>query len=81
MLSLLWARFSGYIIAIGAALAALGGIYLKGRSAGKQAEQAAETEKALEQAKKGSEIDSSVRGLSDAELDKRLHMADRDKRN
>jgi hypothetical protein len=45
----LWGRFYGYVIGALAVLAAVAGIYLRGRSAGKQGEQTKATARELEQ--------------------------------
>jgi hypothetical protein len=43
----LWARFYGWILGTAAVLAAVAGVYLKGRSAGKQVEQQKATQREL----------------------------------
>lgn len=45
----LWARFSTWIIGALAVLAAVAGVYLRGRSAGKQVEQKKATAREIEQ--------------------------------
>jgi uncharacterized membrane-anchored protein YhcB (DUF1043 family) len=49
MISALWARFSTWILGALAVVAAVAGVYLKGRSAGKQVEQQKETARELAQ--------------------------------
>jgi len=49
------------------------------KRAGKKEEQAAETEKALEQAKEASDVDARVRNMSDSQLDERLRSVQRKK--
>jgi hypothetical protein len=46
-MSALWGRFSTWILGALAVLAAVAGVYLKGRSAGKQVEQAKEMKEDL----------------------------------
>jgi hypothetical protein len=77
-MSLLLSKLWGYVVAIGIGALAVIGIYLKGRAAGKEAEQAKQTEKAFEQSKQASTIDADTRALSNAELDKRLRNDQRD---
>lgn len=49
MIAALWSRFYGWALGALAVLATVAGIYLRGRSAGKQVEQKKATEKQLEQ--------------------------------
>jgi uncharacterized membrane-anchored protein YhcB (DUF1043 family) len=49
VIAALWTRFSTWILAALAVLAAVAGVYLKGRSAGKKVEQQKATERTLEQ--------------------------------
>lgn len=49
MIAALWGRFYGWVIGALAVLAAVAGVYLKGRSAGKQVEQKKATARQLEQ--------------------------------
>jgi hypothetical protein len=66
-----------YLVEIGAALLALGAAFFAIRRSGEKAEQAKQTEKALEQAKDASEIDAKVRALSDADLAAKLREHER----
>ncbi len=74
MLSKLYGYLAGAGALIVAIIAALG----MARRSGVKAEQAAETEKALEQAKESNVTDQSVRNLSQSDLDKRLRRDQRD---
>ena len=71
-LTALWARFAGYIAALGALLAIIVGAFLKGRSDGK-AVMAEERERhrreAIEAKRK---LDSEIDDLGPADLDQRL---------
>jgi len=78
MLTLLLAKLAPYAAGLLALLAALGGIIFSAKRSGVKQEQARETEKALEQAKGRNEIDSTVRNLSQPDLDKRLSGDQRD---
>ena len=72
-LSKLWGYLAGFGVLIVAVLAALG----LAKRAGVKEERAAETEKALEQAKEASDVDARVRNMSDSELDEQLRSARR----
>ena len=74
LLNKLWAYLAGFGALIAGILAAWG---IAKRSGVKQ-EQAAETEKALEQAKEANAIDTEVHNLSQSDLDKRLRDSQRD---
>lgn len=63
MITALWSRFSGWIIGALAVLAAVAGVYLKGRSAGKQVEQEKATERQLEQERAKSETIQEARDV------------------
>lgn len=49
MITALWARFYGWILGAVAVLAAIAGVYLRGRSAGKQAVEQKATKQQLEE--------------------------------
>jgi hypothetical protein len=49
VIAALWSRFSTWILGALAVLAAVAGVYLRGRSAGKQAEQQKATDRTLEE--------------------------------
>ena len=74
LLNKLWGYLAGLGGLVLAVLAALG----MAKRAGRKEEQAAETEKALQQAKESNEIDTKVHNLSQSELDKRLRNSQRD---
>jgi len=75
LLNKLWGYLAGLGAIVIAILAALG----MAKRAGKKEEQAAETEKALEQAKEASDVDARVRNMSDSQLDERLRSVQRKK--
>lgn len=78
MLSLLWSRLSGYIAAIGVALAVIAGAFLYGRSDGKadaEAEQARNNAKAI---KKARGVEDEVNKMGDADVDAALSKWMRD---
>jgi uncharacterized membrane-anchored protein YhcB (DUF1043 family) len=71
MIAALWARFYGWFLGALAVLAAVVGVYLKGRSAGKQVEQKKATQRDLTEAKEHAEtiretVDVEVKGCSPA---------------
>jgi hypothetical protein len=74
MLSKLW----GYVIAAGVAVLAILAALAGARRSGRKAEQEAQTEKALDQAKEANAIDKAVRADTDDALAKRLSKYSRD---
>ncbi len=77
---LLWAKFKGYLAAIGTALAILAGVFLYGQRAGRSAakdEQAAANAKAI---KKAGDVENEIRNMDDAGVDDALGKWMRDKR-
>jgi hypothetical protein len=85
MITGLWGRFSTWILGALAVLAAVAGIYLKGRSAGKQGEQKKATARELEQERAKAEtirevhdVQTEVARLPDSDLDDRLRRWTRD---
>ena len=79
LLSSLWSKFYGYIIAIGTALAILAGAYLKGVSDQKSRQASQELKDRLQILKKGQAIDEQVRDMSGTELDRNISRWLRDK--
>ncbi|NSY68928.1 hypothetical protein G6L35_08635 [Agrobacterium tumefaciens] len=76
----LWSRISGYLAAIGTALAILAGVFLYGQRAGRTAakdEQAAANAKAI---KKAGDVEHEIKNLGDDDVDRRLTQWMRDKR-
>lgn len=76
----LWSRISGYLAAIGTALAILAGVFLYGQRAGRTAakdEQAAANAKAI---KKAGDVEHEIKNLGDDDVDRRLAQWMRDKR-
>ena len=85
MIAGLWSRFYGWALGALAVLAAVAGVYLKGRSAGKQGEQKKATERTLEQERAKAEtiqevhdVQTEVARLPDSDLDDRLRRWTRD---
>ena len=79
MITNLWTRFSGWIIAALGAIAAFAAIYFKGRSAGKAVEQKKAVERDLTEAKQHAEtiretadVESKIIRLPDADVRERL---------
>lgn len=64
--------FLPYIIAIGAAVAGLLGLWFKAKQAGKAEERAKEAKRRLEAVKNKQEIENEVNTLGPADLDKRF---------
>lgn len=76
----LWSRISGYLAAIGTALAIIAGAFLYGQRAGRSSakdEQAAANAKAI---KKAGDVEHEVKNLDDAGVDAGLSKWMRDKR-
>ena len=76
----MWAKFKGYLAAIGTALAILAGVVLFGQRAGRSAakdEQAAANAKAI---KKAGDVENEIRNLDDSGVDDALGKWMRDKR-
>jgi len=71
-MSALFGSLLPYIIAAVAALAAFVGAYLKGKSAGKQSEQAKQNRARLDAIKDRKELDNEIDGLGPADLDARF---------
>lgn len=65
MLSLIWGKFSGYFITAGAIIAAVLGIYLKGKSDGKANEQIKSYKDNAEANKKALKNSNNVNTASD----------------
>lgn len=82
MISIAWtfltSKIGKYVAAVGAALALLAGVYLKGRSDSKQSIQEAEARQLAEDTAKAKEINEKVSGMSDSELDVNLNRWMRD---
>lgn len=79
VMTALWSRFYGWALGALAVLATVAGIYLKGRSAGKQVEQKKATARELEQEraraetiKEVSSVQTEVARLPDADVRQRL---------
>lgn len=71
-LSALWAKLSGYFIALGALLAILGGAFLKGRRDGKAAMREEQERHRAEAIANKRKLDSEIDDLAPADLDQRF---------
>jgi uncharacterized membrane-anchored protein YhcB (DUF1043 family) len=85
MIAALWARFYGWFLGALAVLAAVAGVYLKGRSAGKQVEQKKATQRDLTEAKEHAEtiretvdVESNIIRMPDSAVRERLRKYTRD---
>jgi hypothetical protein len=85
MIAALWARFYGWILGAVAVLAAIAGVYFKGRSAGKAVEQKKATQRDLTEAKEHAEViretvdvESNIIRLPDPAVRERLRRFTRD---
>lgn len=72
ILSALWAKFAGWAVGAGAILAAIGGVWLKGRSDGKAAEQAAIARHRAEAIENKRKLDDEIDNLAPADVDERF---------
>ncbi|MEP4029737.1 hypothetical protein [Roseibium polysiphoniae] len=72
MMAGLLANLKGWLIGVGAVLAALALAFLKGRASGAQAERGRKALKDAEASKVSREIENDVQGLSERDTDKRL---------
>lgn len=85
MIASLWSRFYGWALGALAVIAAVAGVYLRGRSAGKKVEQQKATERTLEQDRAKAEtiqevhdVQTEVARLPDADVRQRLQKWTRD---
>lgn len=85
MIAALWSRFYGWALGALTVLAAIAGVYLRGRSAGKQGEQKKATEKQLKQERARAEtiqevssVQTEVARLPDDAVRQRLQKWTRD---
>jgi uncharacterized membrane-anchored protein YhcB (DUF1043 family) len=85
MIAGIWSRFSTWILGALAVLAAVAGVYLKGRSAGRQVEQKKATARELEQERARAEtiqevsnVQTEVARLPDDAVRERLSKWTRD---
>jgi len=79
LLSGLWSKVWGYVVAGGAVLALLAGIYLKGREDAKASIEIKQVKKDLSDLKEANKIDENVRSLSESDVDAELSKWMRDK--
>lgn len=77
-LSNIWSKFQIYLIALGVALAALGGAYVKGRMDQKTVTTAKQNEQRVKDLKTAKEISEDVKKSSDSELNRRIDRWMRD---
>jgi hypothetical protein len=71
-LSGLWSKVWGYVVAGGAVVALLAGIYIKGRQDAKSSIQIKQVKKDLNDLQGANKIDESVRTLSESDVDAKL---------
>lgn len=79
LLSGLWSKVWGYVVAGGAVLALLAGIYLKGREDAKASIETKQVKKDLSDLKEANKIDETVRSLPESDVDAKLSKWMRDK--
>jgi hypothetical protein len=72
LLSGLWSRFAGYVVALGALLAILVGAFLKGRSDGKAVMREEQERHRREAITKKRKLDDEIDDLAPADLDQRM---------
>lgn len=72
ILLLLWNKIKLYVLAAGAVLAILGGVYAKGRHDADQAEEAAVAKQRAKDLEAKQEIHDETSKMSDADLDAKL---------
>ncbi len=78
LLSSLWSRISGWVVLVGALVAALGIAWLRGRAAGKASWEARRAQVRDKAQRQSGEIRHDVQTDSDAALDRRLDRWMRD---
>lgn len=78
MMFLFWNKFKGWVIGAVAALALLGGVYLKGRTDQKNTNQNKELKDRLTSIKKSKEVSDEVRKKSPSAVDHELDRFMRD---
>ena len=79
LLSGLWNKVYGYVLAGGAILALLAGIYLKGREDAKVDMKTKQVQKDLSDLKEANKIDEDVRSMSESDVNSELAKWMRDK--
>lgn len=67
-----WSKVWGYVVAGGAVVALLAGIYLKGREDAKASIEVKQVTKNLNDLQEANKIDETIRNLPDADVDARL---------
>lgn len=70
-------KLYGYLVGFLALAAGIFGLFTYAKRQGKKDEQAAETEKSLQQAKEANDTDTRVRNMSDSALDAKLRDVQR----
>lgn len=78
LLSGLWNKVYGYVIAGGAVVALLAGIYLKGRSDYKSDAEVKQVKKNLKDLQEANKIEDDVRDMSESRVDSELSKWMRD---
>ena len=77
-LKLIWSKIGGYIAVAGGAMAFVVGIFLYGRSAGKESAKAAAAKANAKAAKKARGVENDIQGIGDDAVDERLDKWMRD---
>ena len=72
LISSLWSKAWGYVVAGGAVVALLAGIYLKGREDASSKYELNQAKKDLKDLQESNKIEQTVSTIPDADLDKRL---------
>lgn len=77
-LLMMWNKLQGWLIAAGAVVTLLVGVYLKGRSDAKDKNKTKTLEDRIKSVEKAREVESEVRKMSPADIDNRLDKFMRD---
>lgn len=78
LLTGLWNKVYGYVIAGGAVLALLAGIYIKGREDAKSKIEVKQVQKNLKDLQEANKIDENTRSMSESDVDSKLSKWMRD---
>jgi uncharacterized membrane protein len=71
-LKLIWSKIGGYLAVAGGAVAFVVGVFLYGRSAGKESAKAAADKKDAKAIKKARGVENEIQGIGDDAVDDRL---------
>jgi len=75
ILQAIWSKIGPYLIAVGAAFAAVGAIYLKGRGDGKEAVENKQLQSTITSMEKRHEVEDTVRSRPDGSASDELHKS------